>query len=76
MKIALIKEISRKRSNTTSRYHPSVMKMTYHIKSAKKVPNFAARWRAIERYFIGLEKTNNQNERSKYNNNMKKSPPV
>ena len=53
--IALIKEISRKKSNTTSRYHPSVMKMTYHIKSAKKVPNFAARWRAICKYFINSE---------------------
>jgi hypothetical protein len=61
MRIALIKEISRKRSNTTSRYHPSIMKMTYHIKTAEKVPNFAARWRAIKKYFIGLE-TNNQRE--------------
>jgi hypothetical protein len=43
MKIALIKEISRKRSNTTSIYLPSIMKMTYHIKTAEIVPVFAAR---------------------------------
>ncbi len=29
------------------------MKTTYHIKSAEKVPNFATRWRAIYRNFIG-----------------------
>ena len=33
------------------------MKTTYHIKSAKKVPNFAARWRAICKYFITSDKT-------------------
>jgi hypothetical protein len=43
MRIALIKEISRKRRNTTPRYHPSIMKMTYHIKTAEIVPVFAAR---------------------------------
>ena len=46
MKIALIKENSGK-INTTSRYYPSIMKKTYHIKIAEKVPKFAARWRAI-----------------------------
>ena len=56
MKIALItKNLQEK--NTTSIYHPSVMKTTYHIKSAKKVPNFAARWRAICKYFITSDKT-------------------
>ncbi len=40
MKIALIKRINKKKDNTTSRHHPSVMKMTYHIKSAEKVPKF------------------------------------
>jgi hypothetical protein len=43
MRIALIKEISRKRSNTTSRYNPSIMKKTYQIKTAEIVPVFAAR---------------------------------
>jgi hypothetical protein len=43
MKIALIKEINRKRSNTTSGYNPSIMKMTYQIKTAEIVPVFAAR---------------------------------
>ncbi len=46
MKIALIKEI-REKTNTTSRYYPSIMNKTYHIKTAEKVPKFAARWRAI-----------------------------
>jgi hypothetical protein len=35
MKIALIKRISREKTNTTSRYHSSIMKMTYHIKKKK-----------------------------------------
>ncbi len=46
MTIALIKENSEK-IYTTSRYYPSIMKKTYHIKTAEKVPKFAARWRAI-----------------------------
>jgi hypothetical protein len=45
MKIALIKENSVKL--TPPQDIPSIMKKTYHIKSTEKVPNFAARWRAI-----------------------------
>ena len=52
MKKALIKGI-RKRSNTTSIYNPSIMKMTYQIKTAKLVPVFAARWRSICKFFSG-----------------------
>ncbi len=44
--------------NTTSRYHPSIVKTTYHIKSAMKVPNFAARWRSIRKYFTHTKPSN------------------
>ncbi len=50
MIIALIKRIYK--INTTSRYHLSVVKTTYHIKSEEKVQNFAVRWRSICKYFI------------------------
>ena len=62
MKIALIKGI-RKRSNTTSRYNPSIMKMTYQIKTTEIVPVFAARWRSICKYFIDSD--NKQPKRMK-----------
>jgi hypothetical protein len=42
MRIALIKENSRK-SNTTSKQNPSIAKETYQIKTAELVPIFAAR---------------------------------
>jgi len=59
MKIALIKGIrEKKRSNTTSRYNPPIMKMTYQIKTAKLVPVFAARWRSICKYFINSDNNN------------------
>jgi hypothetical protein len=59
MKLALIETNLRK--NTTSKYHPSIAKTTFHIKITKKVPNFAARWRAICKYFVNPE--NKQPER-------------
>jgi hypothetical protein len=45
MKIALTKGNSEK--STPPQDIPSIMKKTYHIKTAEKVPKFAARWRAI-----------------------------
>ena len=47
MKLALIKNKLQKKKTTTSRYHSSIVKTTSHIKTRRKVPNFAARWRAI-----------------------------
>jgi hypothetical protein len=51
MKIALIKK-NLQEKNTTSRYHPSVMKTTYHIKSAKKVPNSPLDGAQYEKHLI------------------------
>jgi hypothetical protein len=45
MKIALIKENSVK--STPPQDIPSIIKKTYHTKTAEKVSKFAARWRAI-----------------------------
>ena len=42
------------------------MRTTYHIRSAEKVPNFAARWRAICNYFI-TPKSNDQRKTNKRN---------
>ncbi len=44
MRIAIIKESSRKKQHHFKSY---IMKKTYQIKTAELVPNFAARWRAI-----------------------------
>ena len=60
MKLALIKAKSTTKT-TTPRYQFSIVKTTYHVKNAEKVPNFAARWRAICKYFINPE--NKQPER-------------
>jgi hypothetical protein len=46
-KNTLQKEQSDAPSNFIKLYYPSIMKKTYHIKTAEKVPKFAARWRAI-----------------------------
>jgi hypothetical protein len=53
MKIALTRK--NKNNNTTPRYKSSIAKKTYPIKIAKLVPNFAARWRSICKYFISSE---------------------
>ena len=53
MKIALTRK--NKNNNTTPRYKSSIAKKTYPIKIAKLVPNFAARWRSICKYFITPE---------------------
>jgi hypothetical protein len=53
MKIALTKK--NKNNNTTPRYKSSIAKKTYPTKIAKLVPNFAARWRSICKYFISSE---------------------
>jgi hypothetical protein len=55
MKIALItKNLQEKKHHLNI---SSIRKTTYHIKSEKKVPNFAARWRAICIYFITSDNT-------------------
>ena len=71
MKLALIK--TNLQEDTTSRYHPSIVKTTYHIKSAKKVPNFAARWRSIRKYFTHTTASNQKND-ARNNNKMKNTP--
>ncbi len=53
MKIALTRQ--NKNNNTTPGYKSSIAKKTYPIKIAKLIPNFAARWRAICKYFISSE---------------------
>ncbi len=73
MKIALIKEI-RKRSNTTSRYNPSIMKMTYQTKTAKLVPVFAARWRSICKYFIKSDNKQARRTKQKMIKKAKRKP--
>ena len=57
MKLALIKEKNYKKT-TTSRYHSSIVKTTYHIKNAEKVPNFAARWCSIRKHLIQSKASN------------------
>jgi hypothetical protein len=70
MKLALIK--TNLQENTTSRYHPSIVKTTSHIKSAEKVPNFAARWRAISNN-SSTQKTGNKKNETRYKNKKKKN---
>ena len=70
MKLALIK--TNLQENTTSRYHPSIVKTTYHIKSAKKVPNFAARWRSTRKYFTHT-KASHQGNDTRYNDKIMKN---
>jgi hypothetical protein len=53
MKIALTRK--NKNNDTTPRYKSSIAKKTYPIKIAKLVPNFAARWRSICKYFTSSE---------------------
>jgi hypothetical protein len=76
MKLALNKT-NLQEKNTTSRYHPSKVKTTSHIKSAEKVPNFAARWRAKCNYLINPE--NKQPERRhtiQQQNKEKRQTPI
>jgi hypothetical protein len=63
MNLALIKAKTT-RKTTTSRYHPSIVKTTSHIKNAEKVPNFAARWCSIRKHLI-QSKASNQGKQSK-----------
>jgi len=63
MKLALIKAKSTTKT-TTPRYQFSIVKTTYHIKNAEKVPNFAARWCSIRKYLI-QSKANNQGKQCK-----------
>jgi hypothetical protein len=67
-----LKQIYKK--NTTSRYHPSIEKTTSHIKSAEKVPNFAARWRAICKYFINSENKQPEGRYKIQTQNKEKTP--
>ncbi len=53
MTIALTRK--NKNNNTTPRYKSSKAKKTYPITIVKLVPNFAARWRSICKYFISSE---------------------
>jgi hypothetical protein len=76
MKLALIKAKSTTKT-TTPRYQFSIVKTTYHIKNAEKVPNFAARWRAICKYFIISE---NKQPKRRYKiqqqNKVKRHTPI
>ncbi len=63
MKLALIKAKST-RKTTTSRYHFSIVKTTYHIRNAEKVPNFTARWCSIRKHLI-QSKASNQGKQCK-----------
>jgi hypothetical protein len=46
---------------------------TSHIKIAEKVPNFAARWRSIRKYFI-QSKASNQKKQSKIQRQNENTP--
>ncbi len=62
MKLALIKAKSTR--NHHLRYHSSIVKTTYQVKNAEKVPNFAARWCSIRKYLI-QSKASNQGKQCK-----------
>ncbi len=70
--IAIIKAKST-RKTTTSKYLSSIAKTTSHIKYARKVPNFAARWRSIRKYFL-QSKVSNQEKQCKIQHNVKNAP--
>jgi hypothetical protein len=42
--------------------HPPIAKKTYTEKAANPVPNFAARWRSIRKYFIQSKESNQEKQ--------------
>jgi hypothetical protein len=73
MKIALTRK--NKNNNTTPRYKSSIAKKTYPITIAKLVPNFAARWRSICKYFSG-QTTGKGIRKSNSNKKMPHAPTL
>ncbi len=72
MKLALIKEGTTIKT-TTSRYHSSLVKTTPHIKTRRKVPNFAARWCSIRKHLI-QSKASNQGKQCKIQQQNENTP--
>jgi len=74
MKLALIKAKSTTKT-TTPRYQFSIVKTTYHIKNAERVPNFAARWCSIRKHLI-QSKASNRRKQCKIQQRNENTPPA
>ena len=72
MKLALIKRRTTIKT-TTSKYHSSLVKTTFHIKTRRKVPNFAARWCSIRKHLI-QSKAGNQRKQCKIQQRNENTP--
>jgi hypothetical protein len=73
MRIALIKKNQKEQHHSKKK---SSAKRTYQIKSAILVPNFAARWRSIRKYFGGqmIRKTKQEKATSSKKNTTQPYP--
>jgi hypothetical protein len=77
MRIALMKKNQKEQHYSKKK---SSAKRTYQIKSAILVPNFAARWRSIRKYFGGQDdreseaRKSNSSKKTPHNYTQKKNP--